>query len=845
LRLVERGAVSACLAVFFLVLVLPGGAAAAPHGDGGLRGAGRGRPPKVLGTHAKEEAEEKQLLEPPEGSTSTSLAKELGSTGQVDPLSGLGIRNPVCDQPAEIRSQATRISCETDGTPETLYPASNYGFDVFIPTGVTHPIGDASAFFVGTILNGIWLGLLFVLKLTLSLLGLAFGLNPFADGQTMSRISATIGRIYAEITDPWLSTLVVCAGIWFGYKSLIRREVAAGVAGTLAAIAMLVVGLWVVHSPRESVGSLANLSNEVALSTISAPESGSLNRPVGSYAEAMSKVWTRLVEVPFAGLDFSDVHWALSPPPEEAVKKANEKFCEDNGALTLLAQLSNLGLDGAKEQCTKFAEKRYGKPKRVIDLYLRSSPNSAARSALWDYFDNDDQYKPKVAAQGGDGVITRLSMLALFAIGLLGAILLLAWLAIRLFTQAAVAFVLLLVAPFALFFPLLGDSGRRGFKTWGLTLLGAIVAKVIYAVFLSIVLLGIIILGAVDGPAGSATGFLLSAAFSWSIFLKRAELVGWMSIGDAEQRQGHGVGYAGVEAMRLGGRVAGSPLRVAGGVGRRAGRLVGARMRLGGEATRETARDGLASGARALADERYREAQQAVAAFETSADETGAEGDGAGRGEAPSPRSAVEKSRAAGEASRSGRASESGVRSDASQAGAAPAGDSRSGAGERSGKERSTRERPSEEQRPSKERYRKAKELISRADENKQRTGDRWTKRDLTRFAEEDRHVLVSSGDLAEQAHRAGYKRSEFEALKGPERKEAEAKITSARERDLKRLALSDDPPGRIVGRPRQVAERVRQGVAEPERREALARLRRERRVDRVARRRRNLSRGG
>ena len=128
----------------------------------------------------------------------------------------------------------------------------------------------------------------------------------------------------------------------------------------------------------------------------------------------------------------------------------------------------------------------------MIDLYLRSSPGSPARQALWEYFDKDeaDRYKAKVAAQGGDGVLTRLSMLALFAIGLLGAILLLAWLAIRLFTQAAIAFVLLLAAPFALFFPLLGDSGRRAFKTWGLTLLGALAAKVIYAAFLSLVLLG-------------------------------------------------------------------------------------------------------------------------------------------------------------------------------------------------------------------------------------------------------------------------------------------------------------------------------------------------------------------
>ena len=160
-------------------------------------------------------------------------------------------------------------------------------------------------------------------------------------------------------------------------------------------------------------------------------------------------------------------------------------------------------------------------------------------------------------------MLTRLSMLALFAIGLLGAILLLAWLAIRLFTQAAIAFVLLLAAPFALFLPMLGDSGRRAFKTWGLTLLGAIVAKVIYAAFLSIVLLGISILGAVNGPAGSATGFLLSVAFTWAVFLKRAELIGWISVGEAERSAARGIGF---------GRLRGDEDRRPGRRGRRAER---------------------------------------------------------------------------------------------------------------------------------------------------------------------------------------------------------------------------------------------------------------------------------
>ena len=67
----------------------------------------------------------------------------------------------------------------------------------------------------------------------------------------------------------------------------------------------------------------------------------------------MSRLWSRLVEVPFAGLDFSDVHWALSRPPPEAVEKADEKFCDDVGALALLAALSSIGDEQAKRACAQ------------------------------------------------------------------------------------------------------------------------------------------------------------------------------------------------------------------------------------------------------------------------------------------------------------------------------------------------------------------------------------------------------------------------------------------------------------------------------------------------------------
>jgi hypothetical protein len=790
MRWPSRARRRAPLALLALALWLAAAAhAAPPRHSGGGAGAPQGAAAAKHRHEPPAAAETPQLASLGEVSAG-SAAQDLGASGQVDPLSGLGIRNPVCDQLGQIRDRQTRLSCEASGAPEGNYPASNYGFDIFITTGVTHPVGDIIYAFA-TLLNGVWLGLIFVLKLVLALLGLGFGLNPFADGPAMSRISAAIGRLYAEVTDPWLSTLVVAGGIWFAYKGLLRREVAAGVAGTLAALAMLIVGLWVVHQPRESAGRLAGLANEVALGVISAPQSGSVSRPSGSYAEAMSHTWARLVEVPFAGLDFSDVRWALGRPPDEAVRKADEKFCDDVGALALLAVLSELGSEQATEACASFARRRYGRPRRVIDLYLRSSPGSPARQALWDYFNGEERYKAKVAAQGGDGVLTRLSMLALFAIGLLGAILLLAWLAIRLFTQAAIAFVLLLAAPFALFFPLLGDSGRRAFKTWGLTLLGAIAAKVIYAAFLSVVLLGIAILGA----SGGATGFLLACAFTWAVFLKRAELVGWMSIGDIEPAGRRGfVGQ--VAAFAIARRMSRGASGALQGVGRRGAQWRRVRGTEGAEATRATAEGSLRGRARALADSRYGEARRSVAEFEAR------HGDPGGRSQP-------------GE-TRTGGAAKSGSPRASSQASAA---------------ERT--------------RYERARALVARAERNERSLGQRWSERDLDRFADEDRQLLRSSRNPADHAHRAGFERAEFEALRGEERERAEAAIEKATKRDRQRLDVASELPGRIVGRGRQLAERVRQhGEGDAgARREQLRRLRRERRAAQTGARR-NLSRG-
>ena len=71
---------------------------------------------------------------------------------------------------------------------------------------------------------------------------------------------------------------------------------------------------------------------------------------------------------------------------------------------------------------------------------------------------------------------------------------LLLFIALRLLGAAILTVVYLLLAPLAVLAPTIGESGRAAFRGWATRLLGALVAKLIYALFLGVVLLTLSIL---------------------------------------------------------------------------------------------------------------------------------------------------------------------------------------------------------------------------------------------------------------------------------------------------------------------------------------------------------------
>jgi hypothetical protein len=557
-------------------------------GEGQAPGAGKGKGPgaeskkgaggkgkPVVATGAKEAAAE------------AASAPAIPYGGSLDPTAVLGIENPLCGEPSALSAQQIR-NCRSSHSPEAAYPVGNYGWDVHVESG-----GFISSLFVPAVsfvlqlLSVLWLLLLMMLKGCLIILGFAFSLSPFTDNRMLGEIGSGLTRSFNGLTSPWLSTLFVILGGWGLYNGLIRRKTGETMGAMLMALVMMLAALWIIHSPRETVGRLSEAINSTSMAAVAAPSSGHLNAPIRSYNDAMSSVWNQMTAVPFCAMDFSDVHWCMSAKPSEGALEAARSGLDDGDAFTqqLLTQLPK---DKEKASQVLRAELAalFGSAPTIRQLYLRFSPESGPRDKLWDYYNGESDehiglpleigpqidigggsegHAPdKVSMQGRSGVLTRMVMVLVFTIGLLGGLLLLLWLAMKVVMATASAFVLVLAAPLAMFFPVFGQTGRTIFTRWATSLIGAIVAKLIYSGLLGIVLLGSSVIGQAVGHSSPTLGLVATMAFWWAVFLSREKYLAVFQIDPINDR-GAGL-YRTLAGGYLGYRVAKAATSAVGGL---------------------------------------------------------------------------------------------------------------------------------------------------------------------------------------------------------------------------------------------------------------------------------------
>ena len=444
-----------------------------------------------------------------------------------DPSRSLGATSPSCRY---ALSAAARRSCRASGSVAEPHPLSSYGIDVRVGFSITDP-GKSFLAALGMLGAGLWMALLYVVKGVLLLLEWSFSLD--LTNEAMPQVRRSLARLHDQaFGDWWLLLAISLTGLWGIHRGLVQRRTSETLAGLAATVALIVGGLVLISRPDDTVGWMARATNDAGMTVLAAGTGGSARSPRDALASSMSEVFDITVRRPWCALEFGSVDYCD--------KATGDRARPTNAELWL--QYPAQGWQRGRLHTLMDKEKK-GNPYNLNPLLgaVALLGRNKDRKLPDDVEVLVHRDPPRASIQNAGGTFPRLALLAVVLVGLSGAVALYSYLGIRLILAAGLGLVLLLIAPPMLLAPALGDGGRATFLTWLKRLLAATVAKFIYAIFLTVVLVASRVFSSLEfGWFGT---WLMSAAFWWGVFVKRHDIINFVA-GGVPHQHGDGLGRA-------------------------------------------------------------------------------------------------------------------------------------------------------------------------------------------------------------------------------------------------------------------------------------------------------------
>lgn len=653
-------ALVAGLVVLAAGLALAGVATARPNGlTGPRRPTAASRPATRQGTPAGGAGGAATVSAP--GTTGTGGQSTFGDAGVAsvpDDTQQLGGSDPLCRNPTELSALGQR-NCRASGSPASAFPPGNYTPDVHVDTGITDPGNDIASTLQDMLA---WVFSLMVTITHTALLGvsLAFGLDLFGSDH-QQRIPHALVAVEHVFTMPWLPVAFAIGAMvgivrWWG-----RRQEGRAISHWTLMIVCALAGLVITTDPQATVGQLDRFSDQAALATLAAFSDRNPGQPAGSYADATAGLWSEMVQAPWCAMEFADTQWCTSPLNAQTrqwradalahIAEADANSSNppaDSGRLQACARDATAGQpipSGSSCWVAAHEALRLQDAQTNGELWLAFLANDDARNGkndTWTLYHHLLQARPSLAqVRGPGGVADRLGILVLTGIGLGFFLLLLVYIAANLLLAGLFFIVLLLLAPVMLLFPCFGDRGRQAFARWLGYATGALMAKVIYAIYLGVLIFAFSLVAALGVEAG---GWLLQwilFAGLWGLaFIYRRRMLALLSAG-AHHEHHHGIAAAtaGVGAIALtraaGARAIAQPVRRARdeALDRRDQRRYHQDVRQARAEqltvieehrdSHQQAQTRLGERARQLLDARYQQAQDTIAAGRASAGQNG------------------------------------------------------------------------------------------------------------------------------------------------------------------------------------------------------------------------------
>lgn len=436
----------------------------------------------------------------------------------ADPLSALGAASPSCRGDV---TAAARRNCRATGAIEHRYPLSSYGFDVQVGFSVAH-LQDS---FLGALQNIaalIWMALVYVVKAVMLLLEWAFSLDLLGAG--MSDAKRTLDVLHTRVIgQPWFLAALSATALWGIWTGLVRRRTTETLGALAATVGLMLCALVILARPDDTVGYASRLANQASLGILAATTGHATDRPERALAGAMIDIFDATVRDPWCALEFGSVDYCHRSAKGSDKTNADIwlRYPAGSGERRTLYKLlkgdkldTNSGvIDTLTSPITSAIGIGDGKDTTLPDDVKNSVAKEPARARM----------------QEAGGTFPRFALLGVIGVGMTGTIALLAYLGLRLLVASLLALILLLLAPAMLLAPAFGYAGRDAFIKWAQRLAGALLTKLVYALFLAVVLAAAATIRAID--IGWFGTWLLQIAFWWGIFLKRNELIGFVAAG--------------------------------------------------------------------------------------------------------------------------------------------------------------------------------------------------------------------------------------------------------------------------------------------------------------------------
>ncbi|HEY7933506.1 MAG TPA: hypothetical protein VID48_06740, partial [Solirubrobacteraceae bacterium] len=328
-------------------------------------------------------------------------AQQSGAINPNDSLVNndvLNLSNPACSLRGMTVSQASR--CLRTGDPSVPYPLGNYQMDIHMSTGITHPINDVFTV-LESVMNVLWLLLLYVLKGALTLTSWAFSLSPFTNAATLGTVQNKLELFYRGLDNAWIDAVFVAIGGYGTYLAFVRRRQSEAIGHLGASVVAILLAIAIIHEPQTFIGKPAGFVNSFAQDAISSANLAAHNQsgtvPASKLASLTADLFDTFATGPFCALETNDVSWCLSPPSALEMKATQRAVSGDHSyekqAKAIAADVAERLPQNQQQRAYKAV---YGSltsnstPPRRADLFLRYPPGSTPRETLYALYSGEN-----------------------------------------------------------------------------------------------------------------------------------------------------------------------------------------------------------------------------------------------------------------------------------------------------------------------------------------------------------------------------------------------------------------------------------------------------------------------